>query len=353
MKKWLLQGCDCRRPAGLRGNRLVCRSVDRLRGHPSVRLRMDWLLIIVVVSPSSAALRLHYWRHRQAKALEAALAESEGKQGDGKVLGERMTEALETLKRSSGKRNYLYDLPWYIIIGPPGAGKTTALVNSGLKFPLAGADGGKGDRRHRRHALLRLVVHRRGGADRHRRPLHHAGFRHRGRQAAAGCRFLDTAEAAPRQAADQRRDPGDQPRGPAEAGRPARSASMPSRSASACSSCTRTSRSTSRSMRCSPRPTWSPASPSISATSPRRGRRKVWGATFQTEDRKKNMVGEVPAEFDLLVRAADRGGRRPPAGGAAIRSRASRIFGFPAQFALLKERVADFLNRFSSRRAIR
>ncbi len=54
-----------------------------------------------------------------------------------------MTEALETLKRSSGKRNYLYDLPWYIIIGPPGAGKTTALVNSGLKFPLAGADGGK------------------------------------------------------------------------------------------------------------------------------------------------------------------------------------------------------------------
>ena len=50
-----------------------------------------------------------------------------------------MTEALETLKRSSGKQTFLYELPWYIIIGPPGAGKTTALVNSGLKFPLAGA----------------------------------------------------------------------------------------------------------------------------------------------------------------------------------------------------------------------
>ncbi|MBN9931351.1 hypothetical protein HZD82_22875, partial [Pantoea agglomerans] len=30
-----------------------------------------------------------------------------------------------------------YQLPWYMIIGAPGAGKTTALVNSGLQFPLA------------------------------------------------------------------------------------------------------------------------------------------------------------------------------------------------------------------------
>ena len=31
-------------------------------------------------------------------------------------------------------------------------------------------------------------------------------------------------------------------------------------------------------------------------------RRKVWGATFQTADRNKNMVGEAPAEFDALVK---------------------------------------------------
>ena len=31
----------------------------------------------------------------------------------------------------------MYEQPWYVIIGPPGAGKTTALVNSGLTFPLA------------------------------------------------------------------------------------------------------------------------------------------------------------------------------------------------------------------------
>jgi type VI secretion system protein ImpL len=35
-----------------------------------------------------------------------------------------------------GKR-YLYELPWYMIIGNPGAGKTTVLLNSGLKFPIA------------------------------------------------------------------------------------------------------------------------------------------------------------------------------------------------------------------------
>lgn len=34
-------------------------------------------------------------------------------------------------------KRYVYQLPWYLIIGSPGSGKTTALVNSGLTFPLA------------------------------------------------------------------------------------------------------------------------------------------------------------------------------------------------------------------------
>ncbi len=38
-------------------------------------------------------------------------------------------------------RQYLYQLPWYIFIGAPGSGKTTALVNSGLQFPLAESHG--------------------------------------------------------------------------------------------------------------------------------------------------------------------------------------------------------------------
>ncbi|MEM7239401.1 MAG: type VI secretion system membrane subunit TssM, partial [Pseudomonadota bacterium] len=75
-------------------------------------------------------------------------------------LGEvqdRMKEALSFLRKSKlGSRfssKHLYQLPWYIIIGPPGAGKTTAIINSGLKFPLAekmgkGAVGGVGGTRN-------------------------------------------------------------------------------------------------------------------------------------------------------------------------------------------------------------
>ncbi|CAI0745107.1 Uncharacterized protein conserved in bacteria [Serratia entomophila] len=67
-------------------------------------------------------------------------------------LAQRFDEAAQLLKKArfapgqgGGKhrwmtrfsRQYLYQLPWYVIIGAPGAGKTTALVNSGLHFPLA------------------------------------------------------------------------------------------------------------------------------------------------------------------------------------------------------------------------
>ncbi len=52
-------------------------------------------------------------------------------------LRDKMRAAIAKLKKSKGGRRSLYDLPWYVMIGPPGAGKTTAIVNSGLQFPLA------------------------------------------------------------------------------------------------------------------------------------------------------------------------------------------------------------------------
>jgi type VI secretion system protein ImpL len=68
-------------------------------------------------------------------AAEVASAEELAK------IRERFQEALAVLRGGDIRRRlggqWLYELPWYLIIGPPGCGKTTALVNSGLRFPLA------------------------------------------------------------------------------------------------------------------------------------------------------------------------------------------------------------------------
>ncbi|MGC4088534.1 MAG: type VI secretion system membrane subunit TssM [Polyangiaceae bacterium] len=63
------------------------------------------------------------------------------------ALQAQMKAALDTLKRSKlgkGGKSALYSLPWYAIVGPPAAGKTTALSQSGLGFITpAGAGGAK------------------------------------------------------------------------------------------------------------------------------------------------------------------------------------------------------------------
>ena len=59
------------------------------------------------------------------------------------AMREKLTTALDLLRRARGTSGYLYEQPWYVIIGPPGAGKTTALLNAGLQFPLA-AEMGQG-----------------------------------------------------------------------------------------------------------------------------------------------------------------------------------------------------------------
>ncbi|RWX65515.1 type VI secretion system membrane subunit TssM, partial [Mesorhizobium sp. M4B.F.Ca.ET.089.01.1.1] len=102
-----------------------------------------WLRAAIIGLAVAAAVlfyTIRFWQRRKAqKALEAAIVRNDAGNDDSQVLEARMSEAIATLKRSSGKHNFLYDIPWYIVIGPPGAGKTTALVNSGLKFPLAGS----------------------------------------------------------------------------------------------------------------------------------------------------------------------------------------------------------------------
>ncbi len=54
----------------------------------------------------------------------------------------KAVQALKASKLARGGRDALAVLPWYVIIGPPGAGKTTALRASGLKFPYLSKRGG-------------------------------------------------------------------------------------------------------------------------------------------------------------------------------------------------------------------
>lgn len=85
----------------------------------------------------------------ESDSADTANPDEERSQEDLAAISGRFQDAMSVLKKSrfktaNGGTRSLYQLPWYIIIGPPGSGKTTALVNSGLEFPLANSHGKEG-----------------------------------------------------------------------------------------------------------------------------------------------------------------------------------------------------------------
>ncbi len=105
-------------------------------------IRLVIILVILLVW-LGANLLLDRRRKKRDAALAAGVADAGAATQDKAaaeelaVLSEKLKTSLGLLRKASGSRGYLYEQPWYVIIGPPGAGKTTALLNAGLKFPLA------------------------------------------------------------------------------------------------------------------------------------------------------------------------------------------------------------------------
>lgn len=126
-----------------------------------------WVTIVLMVSAAIARMIWKTWKARrtnervvqQLVVATPAMTRDEPGQAEVKLLDERFQKALQQLQQIRfgpptggvagtwrdfsarlGKR-HLYELPWYLIIGASGSGKTTALLNAGLRFPLASSLG--------------------------------------------------------------------------------------------------------------------------------------------------------------------------------------------------------------------
>jgi len=117
-----------------------------------------WLVIATVWLLWLLKRLVQWWRQRNINgALLGQLAKMQAAPAEGQTAGaqevaelnKRFKDAADILKKTRFASNdkkgllaglskqYVYQLPWYAFIGAPGSGKTTALINAGLTFPLA------------------------------------------------------------------------------------------------------------------------------------------------------------------------------------------------------------------------
>ncbi|MET3132988.1 type VI secretion system protein ImpL [Oxalobacteraceae bacterium GrIS 1.11] len=98
---------------------------------------LTWLVRLLLRRRSSA----RFGGMLEQQASKAPLQADPAQRQETEAIRQRMLDAIGTIKTSklgqlSGDAA-LYELPWYMIIGNPAAGKSTAIANSGLQFPFA------------------------------------------------------------------------------------------------------------------------------------------------------------------------------------------------------------------------
>ena len=110
---------------------------------------------ILIICAILSALAYYLWKKRKTASDELAnlvedndndshntdtqIAKDENAQ-EVQALRQQMQDAIKTIRKSkigdqTGKAA-LYELPWYMVIGNPAAGKSSAVLHSGLKFPF-------------------------------------------------------------------------------------------------------------------------------------------------------------------------------------------------------------------------
>jgi type VI secretion system protein ImpL len=120
----------------------------RLLGLPPA---WGWGLFLLALVAGAALWGWRRWRTRHAaaelgdmleqQAVAATPRANAAQRQEQEAIRQRMLDAIATIKGSklghlSGDAA-LYELPWYMVIGNPAAGKSTAIASSGLQFPFA------------------------------------------------------------------------------------------------------------------------------------------------------------------------------------------------------------------------